>query len=446
MNYGKLLMLKALDGDEDDRSEKFIKILKRGIDKSYFNLNPDYWDFVVEHSKKYGAYPSADTFKKQFGIEEIQVHEPVEFYIDELCKYKRFRIMGNAMDKADKLFEVGKIDEGISEIRRSFSHIDDTFMSDDLSIRDSVQERLNLYEKRFKNPGVDGVPSGLPILDKATYGWHPGEFTVVMAMLGGYKTWMLLFLAKAAIMAGFKPLVATVEMGKLQIARRLDAILTGVPFETLRSGSFGTNQDFDDFKAKMDKISHMVEDAVITGGSSFGEMFLQAKIEEHKPDILFVDGLYLMSDDERKKADWEALKSISKNIKNIAEINQIPIVATTQMDVKKAEKKAGKEMISFMNYSMGIAQAADNVISSGRIWDAVREEYLNEMIIKTLKLREGEPIRFKVRIDLGTMVLRDSMEIADNRSSTFSDIPVTQDSLIEEIVSDSGEEVGNIEF
>ena len=236
-----------------------------------------------------------------------------------------------------------------------------------------------------------------------------------------HNTWTLLHMAKAAMEAGYRPLIATVEMGQFQVARRLDSILSKTEFEKIRSGRFADQKDIDDFKARMDQIKGMTE-CIVIGGVSFGELYLQSKIEEHEPDIVLVDGLYLMVDDDpfRRKAQWEQLNSISRGLKIMAENYQVPIIATTQAWKKSAKPGSkGDESTDDIAYSGGMAQNADNVVSLGRIYDPVAEAYTNRIWVKLTKLREGEPVKFQAQLDFNVMNMKEVIGINDARTGDY---------------------------
>ena len=67
---------------------------------------------------------------------------------------------------------------------------------------------------------------------------------------------------------------------------------------------------------------------------------LQAFIEKENLDILFVDQYSLLEDNSRAKVAHEKVANISKSIKNLQVLKQIPIIAVSQMNRTKNEDKS----------------------------------------------------------------------------------------------------------
>lgn len=405
MNTAKFLLLKALDGKPDEREKNFQFLADKQVSKELFVDHKAYWDFVQQHRKKHGVYPDRATFEKKFNAGGVDPVEPLSFYAEELKTDFSIKLLQDGISEADDLCvdkndpsaAVRVLEKAIREIKQHAA------ISTDLSMAKSVDERVKIYEHRINNPGVDGIPTHLSRLDSHTYGWHSGEFNMIVAPTGSMKTWTTLAMIKAHVLAGYKVLVATVEMGRLQLARRLDALFTNTRFENIRAGKFATPEDIQEFKDRMEQIKTLA-DCVVVGGSSFGASFLRSKIEEHKPDIVYVDGLYLMYDEDGAQQHWQQLMNISRELKTAADDYKIPVNATTQLGNSPKGSK-GHEDVSDIMYAQALAQNADNIVSLGRIWDDTLEDYTNRLWVKLIKLREGEPCKFMVEMDFSTMTM-----------------------------------------
>lgn len=412
MNYEKLLMQRLLQGDAQQRETNFKQILDAGVTQDYFVSNPEYFDFAYKHRKTYGSYPAQQTFLDNFKIEDLNPQEPINFYLNGIKDRYHVKLLQSAINAADNHCVIDSdIIKATAVLNKAIKQIENSKLDlDDLSLSNSVDERLSRYEERMKNPGIDGIPSGFPKLDAQTYGWHGGEFNLLVAPAGTMKTWTLCQLIKTSLIAGNKCLIGTIEMGKYQVARRLDSLLSETKFDKIRSGKFDSDEEFNQFKSSLSKVKDLA-DCVIIGGVGFGESFLRNKIETHRPDIVFVDGLYLMFDDEGGQNHWLQMMNISRALKIIAEEYQVPIVCTTQLNNVKNGSK-GDESVTDIMYAQALSQNADNIVSLGRIYDDVLEEYTNRLWMKLLKVREGEGARFQVEWDFSNMELKEVNEDA----------------------------------
>lgn len=411
MNFDKLTILSLLEGDKANREDNFRYFTKQGFDRSFFTIAPNYYDFVINHRKKHGAYPSAQTFRGKFNIGQVDVSEPLSFYLDELGKVRALKVLGEAMDKSDNLFVRGDLSKGVSVLELAINRVKKSIQVDhDLSIRDSVDERWEKYQDRINNPGVNGIPTGFDYLDSYTHGWQKGELNMLVAKLGSMKTWTLLTMALAATESAalraklgrpLKVLVGTVEMGAEQLARRLDAKATSTRFENIRSGVFDNKKDIATFKRKLYQFSKNTEITII-GGAAYNEAFLRSKVELYEPDITFIDGMYLMADERGAKAHWEKMMNISMGLKILAKESNQPIIATSQLGTKEKGSK-GNESADDVMYAKAIMQNADNGIALGRIYDDTTERYTGDLWVVPIKLREGEGRKFKLRYNFNTM-------------------------------------------
>jgi hypothetical protein len=87
---------------------------------------------------------------------------------------------------------------------------------------------------------------------------------------------------------------------------------------------------------------------VLSGRDSNGHdgvAWLQSKIEQYRPDVTFVDGLYLMNDDRSTKrtADWQRVMHISRDIRQMILEAHVPVVATMQAN-RAAAKNSSAEL------------------------------------------------------------------------------------------------------
>jgi replicative DNA helicase len=88
---------------------------------------------------------------------------------------------------------------------------------------------------------------------------------------------------------------------------------------------------------------------------------LKSKIEKLKPDIVFVDGVYLMIDEATGESNTpQALTNITRNLKRLAQKENIPIVITTQVLLWKMKKR--QVSADAIGYSSSFFQDSDVIL------------------------------------------------------------------------------------
>src|SRR5690606_22917333 len=142
---------------------------------------------------------------------------------------------------------------------------------------------------------------------------------------------------------------------------RLDAMRAGISHTRLRNGTLKPAewQRLERSIASMANLPsfHLTADAqsvmTLTG--------LRAKIEALDPDIVFVDGVYMMLDEQGEPSGSpQALTNITRGMKRMAQQLRLPIVISTQA---LESKMAGKKLSTYsVGYSSSFVQDSDAVI------------------------------------------------------------------------------------
>jgi replicative DNA helicase len=92
---------------------------------------------------------------------------------------------------------------------------------------------------------------------------------------------------------------------------------------------------------------------------------LAAKIEKLQPDVVFVDGVYLMIDEiSGEMNNSKALTNITRSLKRLALKTKKPIIITTQ--VLEWKMKKNRVSASSIGYSSSFFQDADVILALER--------------------------------------------------------------------------------
>jgi hypothetical protein len=210
------------------------------------------------------------------------------------------------------------------------------------------------------------------------------------------KTWVLLALACHAYdFASRRVLVYTREMTPEQMMDRCICILIGAPYGAYKEGRLsdipvpegGTMEDRFYFLTEGMRNDEDVcsletgynKSLIITsdrddpkGGGVTG---LRQKVDDHKPDLICADALYLMRNDRegKRSVKWDQQAAITQDLKDLALDTNKPLVGTTQAN-RPSEDSRGKSManIAFADsYGMDCDLAVE--IGKKRIDDETNE-------------------------------------------------------------------------
>lgn len=230
-----------------------------------------------------------------------------------------------------------------------------------------------------------------------------------------HNTFMLTLFAEFACRNKLKVLFVTNEMSNTQIMQRFDAVYFKLPYKELRAGLLpdALEKVYFDGLDKMQKDVKMVVTQDVQGVTSVG-----SKIDQYKPDLVLIDGMYLLSDDQKGSSRWESISNVSRNLKKLARKKGVPIIATTQFNRASEDVKIDRVTLSNLGFSDSIGQDADVVLGLFRTKDM---EMNNEMKVRMLKIREGEPKDFMLQWDLRRMSFQ-TLKMSDDDSFLPEDI------------------------
>lgn len=396
MDYEKAVISRILHTGE------IKEIMDRKIHKEMFvdERNRKVFVFVLDYFKKYGELPIIEVIDREFPDYQVNhVKEPVSYCIDKVVeKYVRNKGTDIILKNTNNL--VASPMEGLDTLRNSFNSLTiEAQPTDDSNIMESTARRREYYFRMKEMKGLDGYPTGWEPLDKATMGWHSEEFVVIVSRTSVGKTWMLLLMAEYAWRNGLTVLFVSNEMSTNHIERRFDAIHFKLPYQEFREGLMADAHE-QRYLQGLDDLSVEDRAPMITVGNIGGPSSIASKIDQYKPDIVCVDGMYLLADDRRGSNKWERTSNISWDLKQLTTKKKIPIIATTQFNREAEATKFSEVNLSMLGFSDSIAQDASAVIGLFKDKDM---ELHKEMYVRMLKVREGESKDFTIRWDLHSM-------------------------------------------
>ena len=181
---------------------------------------------------------------------------------------------------------------------------------------------------------------------------------------------------------GYRVLFITTEMATKNIFRRIDAVWNKFNYSEFKSGRLSVKDEkrYEKYIANMAKKSDD-EVMLVVEQATAGVTQITAKIEQYKPDVLLVDGAYLLADDYNGDDDWKAVIRIWRALHKVCLSKDIPVVVTTQSKEETGAK------LSSINFAKAIAQDCDIIAV---LEQDIQQRNDKEADIRFLKLREGD--------------------------------------------------------
>lgn len=227
---------------------------------------------------------------------------------------------------------------------------------------------LKTYEKIEQlaiNKGrIEGVPTGYSELDDLLTGLHGGELVLVAARPSMGKTaFGMNVVGNAAIRAGKKAAVFSLEMPSEQLVMRMMCTEARVNMQNVRRGILET----DEWMRLCEAMASIGESQIYidsTSGITVPEMRSKARRLQMESglDLIMVDYLQLMSGAGQFGSRQEEVSSISRSLKTLAQELNVPIMALSQLSRAPTGRTNHRPMLNDIRDSGAIEQDADVVM------------------------------------------------------------------------------------
>jgi replicative DNA helicase len=382
-------------------------LLQANVD-TLLRTHNDVWDFIRNYYEQNQTTPPVDVVKQKFRDFDYTAdtgatkHHLDELRTEYLNDNVKVMLRAAATDVQD-----GKANEALdrligetANLKRITSTVRDLDVSD---VDDAVAYFENI--KRLQESGTHGIYTGLAGFDNyLPAGITPGQFGVLLAYPAIGKSWMALYLAVQAWRNGKSPLIVSLEMTEAEVRNRVYTII-GQGMWSHRKLSRG-DVEIDMFKKWMHKTFDGKPSIHIISNEGIGEVtpsVLRGKIDQYKPDIVFVDYLNLMSANQRTDNEVVKMKNLSRELKLLAISEEMPIVAISSATPDDVTDMNSVPTLGQTSWSRQIAYDADWLLALGR---AANSDVLEAVFRKN---RNGFLGEFVVQVDFdsGRFVYKD---------------------------------------
>jgi replicative DNA helicase len=355
------------------RDRDIAPIIERGVDDSWF-ANGEYkavWTFVIQHWSKYAEVPTAVTVKNNFPTFRIlHVDDTVEYLLDQMVAHRRRQATIRLIQDATASVENNDHETAITLLGAGIAIIGDEGLnvSHEYDLTSTPMVRYQDYlDFKSRPSGLLGMPTGFPTIDEATAGLQGGQLTTIIAPPKTGKSVLAMQIASTMHDSGVTPLFQSFEMSNSEQKTRHDAFRAKISHARLIRGELETDEETR-FKAMLKGLAgqqpFILTDSV--SGSTLTQ--LTGKIQALKPDVVFIDGVYLMIDEITGEQNTpQSLTNTTRGLKRLAQRIDKPIVITTQVLTWKMKGK--KVSADSIGYSSSFYQDSDVILGLERSED-----------------------------------------------------------------------------
>lgn len=276
--------------------------------------------------------------------------------------------------------------------------------------RDAM-DRLTAFDKAKETVaagGTLGIPTGLKIFDAQALGFEPGEVIIIIGSTGVGKSWFLMKFLAEAYNNQKKVMLISPEMTQAEQDLRFDVTLGHIrDVDFSHTGLRTGREDREKYSNWLNSLTNRSDWLVIDSADSTREMTFEDVWDlavEHQPDVIAVDGLYLLGERRRGKdrAGWEMIKDGIEMLKALAMQLGSVVIATHQPNRDAMKKENRAPGLHQVGYGASVAQTGDRILSLARVAGQPTRR-----IMTVPKMRGGaeiiRPIRLIWEVDHGIM-------------------------------------------
>jgi len=373
MGIGIWIWGKTMAADNEERliskvvySREIVPAMEAGIEDDWFFVaeNKAVWKFIRQHWTKYEEVPTAVTVKDNFPTYRLlAVEDSLEYLVDQLIDYRKRQHAIEIVQNAADYIAAGDHSAAIVEMSKGVAQLyeEGVSQSSDLDLTDNPEQRYQEYlDVKTRDGGLLGYPTGFRTIDEATAGLQAGQLITIIAPPKTGKSVLAMQIAVNVHERGHVPMFQSFEMTNVEQQHRHDAMRANIAHSRLTRGKLNLDEE-KRYKESLKRMENMQKFYLTDSASAMTVSGLQAKIEKIRPEIVFVDGVYLMIDERSGEAGTpQALTSITRDLKRLAQRYEIPLVVSTQVLLWKMKKR--QVSADSIGYSSSFFQDSDVIL------------------------------------------------------------------------------------
>lgn len=383
--------------------DAFMLLSNRGITLDSFQGDErTIFSTIEQFYLSYGILPTSETVDASSGIatpwDNFPI-EPIDFWIDQIRERTLLLQAGNFVSQAQNAIGHRNLDQLRNYIQQAYISLEESINDHSVqSIIDASREAVLEHNQIQQGTELSGVPFAFPYFNSVSGGMKGGDLIALAGRPGQGKSYLLLNEAIHAHNRGRKVLFVSMEMAIKQCSRRILSLRTGMNYTRFRTGrlsAFGVNR----LETDINTMATQSPFQLLSGGV-FGTIDrIYAQIKHYHPDIVYIDGAYLIRTSTKGGQRWERTLQVLESLKKVALSENIPIYITFQFS------RSAPGTLEGISYTDGVSQLSSIVISleSEGAVDAGMAQPVQFRILKLLKGREGETGKIRISMDFDRM-------------------------------------------
>ena len=392
------------------KNKDISPLLAENVDE-IFTSHRDIWESLKSYYYKFKAVPEVGILSERFkDFEPVNTKAETGYYLDKLkneylsSRLKSILIQSGSALKEDAAGRViADMQTKLSQLSKFTNNVRDLDVTD---LESAANHFASVKERSAAMGGSPGILTGFDAIDKAyPTGMAPGHLIVAIGWPGRGKTWFTSYLACKAWEQGFKPMIVSLEMSPEDMRNRIYTMMGSGLF---RASDFAKGDvNIDDLKSWGSKKFENKNGFVLVSSEGMSDVSantVQAKIDQHKPDLVILDYHQLFSDTKRSSGATERNMNISREFKMLAMTNGIPVIDITAATMDDITDQDAPPMLSQVAWSKAIEYDADMAIAI--------HKYTNTNMVEVVsrKNRHGQDFNVFLDWDINRGIIKEIYE------------------------------------
>jgi len=325
--------------------------------------------WIKEYVLKYSTTPTVDRLGEQFELfVPVSSEDPLGDIYDRELQQKRNHYAREYITSIQE--ELKKGADPLPFVRQ----LNQNLQGGDGGVTFFTKFDRSLYTRR-----ATSHPYDIPQIDRYTGGISQGDLIYLIGRLGTGKTTFAIWLLTKWLQRGRKVLMVSNENRADDVIGKIDSFIGG--WNPMKKRLMDWTEDD---KRRIQTVSyiasHMDGEVVVPNKPVKGIEELNNLIYTYIPDMVIVDGIYLMNG-VSGDSHWEKITDISRNLKRLADTNGAPILGLHQANRGAVGKRIEIENIA---YADALGQDADLVLAINKEKDTD-----DDLFVECIKNRWG---------------------------------------------------------